>query len=304
MNGNEYIAPELAAEERRYKYSLWWVSNQSLLAKIGLIVLACADAILILFALWMVVDTYLISYEAERAQIITMDLNQPTRHQTNLSTAPDPVTLSSSASVFSIGDQRYDFYATISNENDDYWLEFDYYFKYGSKQTDPQTGFVYPNESKPVVDLAWVSTTTPSNAKVVIENLNWNYINHHDIPDFDAWRDDLMNFQITEAGFEQLDLDSVGRSSFMLNNETAYSYWEPKFYVVIYRGSQVAGVTTTVANQLEAGEERLLEQNWYGSTAAITKVEVVPEVALLDADVYMPLTSEDKGDLRERVLTR
>ncbi|MFH1315335.1 MAG: hypothetical protein ABIH67_02950 [Candidatus Uhrbacteria bacterium] len=304
MNGNEYIAPELAAEEKRYKYSLWWVSNRSTLSKIGLIVLACADTVLILYGLWVVIDTYLISYETERAQIVTMNLNQSIRHQVNLQTTPEPVTLSSSVNVFGIGEQRYDFYATISNENDDYWLEFDYHFTYGGKQTDPQSGFIYPSESKPIVDLAWVSTSAPANAKVVIENLNWHYINHHDYPDFAVWRDDRMNFEVTQAGFENLELDNVGRSSFLVNNETAYSYWEPKFYVILYRGSQVAGITSTVANQLEAGEERLLEQNWYGSLSAVTKVEVIPELALLDPDVYMPLTSEDKGDLRERVLVR
>jgi hypothetical protein len=294
MMEDNYIAPQLAAEEKRFKYSLIWVEHRDLLRKIGFSIWGGIAGLMILFSLWVMVDTFLIGYESERALLVNMGLNQSTRHNAVLASAPTAVKLSSQADIFSLGDDRYDFFATIENDNENYWLEFDYYFSYGSSVTDAVHGFIYPSESKPLVDLAWESTTRPSSAKVVLENIEWHMIDPHEIADFAVWREDLLDFEIAETEFDSsIGYDTaVGRSTFTVTNNSAYAYWEPLFYVLLYRGESMAGVTTTVVQQFTPGDEQTIMQNWYGTLPSVTRVEVIPEVALLDDSVYMPLTGE------------
>ncbi len=298
-----YEAPELAAGEKRYKWSLWWVEKRALLAKIGLGIWAVVDAILIIFALWTMVDTFLISYENERSMAAGFAANQEQRHIVTMSNAPEPVKLSSDVSVFSLGDGRYDFYATIENPNEKHWLEFDYYFVYGNTLTETKHGFVFPIESKPLVDLAVSAEIRPTNAKVVIDNLDWHFVSPHLIPDFSDWREDRLDFRVTDAEYiPSLEIDkSVGRSTFTITNRTAFGYWEPLFYVLLYRGASVVGVTSTTIDQFFAGTSRTVEQNWFGALSAVSDIEVIPEIDLFDSSVYMPLKGESEIDLRERI---
>jgi hypothetical protein len=302
---DNYVAPELAAEEKRYKYSLWWVGNRSRLAKLGLIFWAGINVLLILFALWVMVDTYLIDYQDERALLVMMGLNQDERHDNTVATTPESLKVDTSAEIFSLGDSRYDFYSELENSNENYWVEFDYYFTYGSSQTEVRKGYAYPSESKPLVELAWNSDNRPTSAKTVVENLQWHFLDPHTIPDFVEFEEERMSFSIYDTDFDpSLDTetgDTITQSVFTVRNSTAYSYWEPVFYTILYRSSSVVGITKTTLNKFEAGETRTVEQNWYGTIPSVTEIEVVPEIAILDLSVYMPLTGETQEDLRERV---
>ena len=161
-----------------------------------------------------------------------------------------------------------------------------------------------PLESKPIVELAYDSFSRPSSADIIIENLEWNFVDPHTVPDYEAWRDERLNFPITNAEFTpELDSfdSSVGRSTFTVYNNGAFAFWEPAFYVVLYRGSNAVAVTKTSIEQFEPGDSETVEQNWFGAIPSITKIEVIPEIDLFDVLVYMPLTGETQEDLRDRV---
>ncbi|MFH1433628.1 MAG: hypothetical protein ABIG32_01920 [Candidatus Uhrbacteria bacterium] len=302
----DYQAPELETQEKRYKLSLLWVENRALLGKILLGIWAAVDVILIIFALVVMVDAFLISYEVERALGLGFGLNQANLHELTLANAAGPVRLSNTE-VFVLGDGRYDFYATIANENENHWLEFDYHFEYGNVVTESKRGFVYPLETKPVVEFAYEADSRPSGAKVVIENENWNFISPHLIADFQQWKDDRIGFTISNASYtasiDELE-KSVGRSTFTVRNSTAYGYWEPAFYILLYRGASPVAITRTTIDQFEPGAERVVETNWFGTLSAVNTVEVIPEIDLLDISVYMPLTGETGLDTRNRVFER
>jgi len=302
----DYETPELQSQEKRYKLSLFWVENRALFGKILLGIWAAIDVVLIIFALVVMVDAFLISYENERSLGLGFGLNQANLHELTLSGAAEPVRLSSSE-VFVLGDGRYDFYATIENSNENHWLEFDYYFEYGGEQTEPIHGFVYPLETKPLVEYAYEASSKPSGAKVIIENQDWHFISPHLITDFQEWKDDRIGFTVTDAEYsssiDELD-KTVGRSTFTVRNSTAYGYWEPAFYILLYRGSAPVAITRTTIDQFASGAERVIETNWFGTLSAVNSVEVIPEIDLLDISVYMPLTGETQTDIRERVFER
>lgn len=301
-----YETPELESQEKRYKLSLFWVEKRALFSKILLGFWAAIDVVLIIFALVVMVDAFLISYEDERALGLGFGLNQANLHELTFANAATPVRLSNTE-VFVLGDGRYDFYATIANENENHWLEFDYYFEYGSVQTEPVHGFVYPLETKPLIEFAHEADARPSSARVVIENMDWHFISPHLISDFQEWKDDRIGFTISNAEYtasiDELDT-TVGRSTFTVRNSTAYGYWEPAFYILLYRGASPVAITRTTIDQFEPGSERVIETNWFGTLSAVNSVEVIPEIDLLDIDVYMPLTGETALDIRERVFER
>lgn len=295
----EYKAPDIGVAEKRYKLSLFWIKVRRPLAKIGLVLWAVADVVLILFALWVMIDTFLISYEPERTLFAGMAVNQNNRHSVVLSTSPETIKLFD-ADVFALGDDRYDFFAQVENKNEDYWVEFDYYFTYSSgQQTEPQHAFVFPLNAKPLVDLAVSLDKAPSQVQVVVDEVEWHFVDPHQIPDFAAFEAARLNFIVKDTDFiPSLDFDTVvARSSFTVENDTAYGYWEPVFYVLLYRGTSVAGVTKARIDQFASDDTKTVEQNWFGNLPAVTEIEIIPEVDLFDPNVFMPVKGAIQEDL-------
>ncbi|MBU0463677.1 MAG: hypothetical protein KKD21_12990, partial [Proteobacteria bacterium] len=74
--------------------------------------------------------------------------------------------------------------------------------------------------------------------------------------------------------------------TFNVSNDTAYSYWNPKFYILLMKGEKVAGISQTDIQGFDSGEERDILINWFGTLPTVSKVQIVPEVNIFDVDEY------------------
>jgi hypothetical protein len=278
-----------------YKRSMWWVEHRDQLKKIGIGILIAFDAVLILFALWVYVDVFLLtSGKIERATAEMVVYNQADLRAFSVEHAADDL-ITKEVDVFPLGDNRYDLYTTLANPNDDWYATFRYAFVIGSTETDEQTGFILPSEEKPIVYLAYEAESRPTNARLALREIQWKRVDPHVISDYERWRNDRLGFEITNPAFStelQIDAKEIGRATFEVKNATAFSYWEPAFYVLLMRGSAVAGVTRTTIDRFESGDAREVSVSWFGTLPAVSRVEIVPEINLFDPDVYMPLSGE------------
>jgi hypothetical protein len=207
-------------------------------------------------------------------------------------------------SVFSIGDDQFDLYAELLNPNDDWWAEFTYHFLTDEGDTEVQDGFILPSEEKPVVDIAYESTANISRVELVIDSVDWHRVDHHLIPDYETWEDDRLNLLIEDAAFsQQTEFDEIfGQVAFTVTNSTAFSYYTPKFFILLMRGSSVVGVNRTSLSDLESREEVEMGINWFGTLPSVTSVEIIPEINLFDIESYKPLNGETTRDTRTRAL--
>ncbi len=300
--------PKLLLEEEKefkrfYRLSLWWVEHRSLLRKLGLGFFLCVDSILLLFVLWAFLDSFAISYGDDQREVAKLAVygQADLRAYTIANRAQDIIL--DSVRVFPLGGGRYDFYTTLSNPNEDWWVEFEYHFVHGAGGSEPMKGFLLPGQSKPIVALAVVSESPISSAGFELTNVMWHRLDHHEIADYPTWQKDRLALEILnptfaeETGFEG---DQFGRTTFTVQNNTAFSYFDPEFYVLLKRGAAVVGVNRATVASLGAGEEVELTLNWFGTLPAVSAVEVIPDVHLFDPSVYQRPEGETGVDTRAR----
>ena len=306
-NPGTFIEKEDKEFSRFYKFSFWYVTNRERLKQIGLGLFVAFDAILLLFVLWVFLDSFVISYDRERlavAEIVAYgqgDLHAYT--QANAAISLD----SSSVTVFSLGNGQYDLYAELENPNQDWWAEFTYRFV-GTGEEEPTiaTGFILPAETKPIVNLGLEAVTRPNSAKLEIMEVDWHHVDRHVVGNYEEWFLDRFQIEVENENWSvdrELE-DPIGKISFSARNGSAYSYYDPVFYVLLKRGNRVLGVTRTELASLDSFDSEDIEISWFDDIPSVGSVEVIPEINIFDIDVYKALEGENSLDTRTRVFPR
>lgn len=307
MNEGGLLLQEEKEFKRFYKLSVWWVEHRAFLKRSAIALFIAFDVVLLLFGGWHLLDAFAVSSGAEQNAVMRMVVlgQSDLRAYTDENAATDLE--AGEGRVISIGNSRYDLYTTLLNPNDDWWAEFTYAFSSGDLTTDSRTGFILPSEEKSVVELAVESTSPIQAATLVIEDVTWHRVDHHAIADYETWASDRLNFLISASSFEKetrFDGETYGRTTFMIENDTAYSYYDVGLFVLLLRGSSVVGVNRTTLSSLESGVEAEVTVNWFGTLPSVSQVLVVPELNIFDVEVYKPLQGESTRDTRTRVFTR
>jgi hypothetical protein len=303
MNDGGLLLDEEKEYKRFYKFSLWWVNHRALLRRIGLGIFIAFDALLLLWGGWHLLDAFAISYSADQISVAQMAVvGQSDLHAyTHASAAEDYI--EEDVTVISIGSDRYDFFTTLQNPNEDWWATFTYAFEVGDDRTDPVDSYVLPSGVAYLTELGVDSSVPIRNADLVIEDLRWRRLDHHLISDYDTWYEDRMNFVIENVAYETEDEfdETFGRTSFTIENDTAFGYYDVSLLVLLKRGSGVVGVNKTLLTDLESGEEAEVDLSWFGTLPSVSQVEVIPILPLFDIDTYKPAEGESSIDTRTRV---
>jgi hypothetical protein len=294
-------------QERQYKISLWWVQNKSNLKKVGLIIFLIVDIALFAIAAAYLIDAYLLNYEAEGQAVEQMVANgQADLNAYTQATAANDLDFEKTK-VFATGDGSYDFYAILINKNTDWWAEFTYQFSHKAGETETYSGFILPNEEKPLVALAVKSDSILTSASLLIQEVVWHRVDHHITGEYEQWLADRFQIKMSKIEYiptvelgEELDL---GRVTFTVKNESPFSYYSPKFYVVLMRNNTPVGINTTTLQVFESGAEHDVTVNWFGSRPNASSVDIVTEINIFDIDSYKPLEGELPDDLRTRIFT-
>ncbi|PJA47692.1 hypothetical protein CO172_00325 [Candidatus Uhrbacteria bacterium CG_4_9_14_3_um_filter_36_7] len=279
--------------ERTFERSLWFIEHRSFLRSLIFGIWFVVDLMLISFAGWVFIETFLLRSDLVEFETSSMavlgqkELHQFSKSHTALNLEINPV------SVFSLGDNQYDFYTQITNPNSEWWATFDYVFIFQNGETTPtQRGFILPGSEKPLVFLGYKTSTKPVQAKIYISQIDWKRLDAHVFSDYETWLSDRIAFEISDTRFSrELEINgkTVGQIEFSLKNKTAFGYWEPRFFIFLIRGNTVAGVTSTTLSSLKALEERTVSVHWLGTLPAVSRIEVIPDILLFDPSAFMPI---------------
>jgi hypothetical protein len=189
------------------------------------------------------------------------------------------------------GAGRYDLFSRVANTNENWSATFSYHYSYDGGETDPQSGFLNPNETREVPALAVESSGTPRNARMIIENVMWNRVDRHAVPSVDAYLENHNNFPISNIIYSNnIGLGTtvnVGQTDFTLANRTSYSYWEPKFLVFLERGTTTLAVTEITVPRFVSSESRSINVRWLDAIPASATIRVVPVINYQDESLYM-----------------
>lgn len=300
--------PQLLLEEekefrRSYRFSLWWVEHRAFLRKLGYGIFIFIDACFFFFVLWTMLDSFAISYGQDELQVAQMvAYGQKDLRAYSVSRSASPIN-PDEVRVFDLGENRSDFYARLTNSNEDWWVEFTYRFTFDGGNTDAEHSFLLPSESKPVAALAVSTEATVREAQIELSEITWHRIDHHSISDSVTWLRDRLNLEIlnpifsTETGFEKT---VFGRTTFTVFNHTAFSYFDPEFIVLLKRGTSVVGVSRVSVQSLMSGEQKEISLNWFGTLPGVSSVEVIADINPFNESVYQRLEGETGIDTRVR----
>lgn len=299
QNGN-FLKPEEKKFQSFYKRSLWWIENRPKLKRAGLVLFAVFDAVLIFYASWVFIDSFLLSYNSEQQLVANLaSEGQAELHDFSGAVAAKALSIGEVAAISAGDGKSFDLSAMIANPNSAWYATFDFYFQLPEGNTVSQPGFILPNEERPLIMLQ-ATESRASTYKLVMENLSWQRVDPHLISDYLIWSTERLSLPITNVSFVREDENSA-LLSFTAQNNSAYNYWQPSFAVVLWRGSTVGGVMRLTTADLLSGEEQNFSARWLGAVPAITKTEIFPEINIFDSQAYSSLEGQNPQDIRTKV---
>lgn len=281
------------SSEKAYTRSVWWIDHRAMIGRRLFLLWGIVVALLVGFASWLFVDAFLLfPPDQEQTALVRLIVggSQTERHQASLHAMPKPFAFGP-VIVLPAQNGAYDFYTTITNPNPEWYATFRYAFISGSGTTGEQETFILPAEEKPLLFLGHAATRKPEQVEIRLSAIEWQGVAGKERSSYKAWRDARIQFDLRDIAFTKditVQAKTLGQVSFTAVNQTAYSYYEPGFFVILRRGQSVAGVSYLTTRQFRAGEERRLGYQWLGTLPAVSKIEVIPNVNIFDPAVYMP----------------
>ncbi len=236
------------------------------------------------YALWGVVKLYLIDYPAYRQMQREAGVNFVNFAALENAKPIDVRTVQ----VFAAGTGKADVVAVIRNPNARFAATFRYQFV-GEGATPPELeGFLLPGEEKPLLSLGIATQTAFRSARLEIRDVKWQRLDPHEITDWAAYRNTRLALSGEDVVYTPAQTQGqISRATFTAKNASAYSYWNVRFVVLLYRGQSIAAVNAIELSDLRSGESRPASVTWFENVPSITKVEVRPEVNILDQSVFI-----------------
>ena len=298
---SDILLEEEKEDSRQYRFSLWWVEHRAGLKRIGIGIFIVVDVLLLAFVFWNLIDAYILKIDQEQQAVSSLTVaNQTDLHGYTTSSAAQPLGIGD-ATVFSTATNKYDVYSELNNPNADWWAEFHYTFTDGATSTPDRTGFILPSEQKPVIEFAFASTASLSNPQLVLSTIAWHRVDHHQIPDYQKWSADRLGLDIqnpTYATDTSVATHTLYRSTFTVKNTTAFSFYQPVFYLLLKQGSRVVGVNRTTLATLTSGASQDVVVNWFGDVPTNGQIDVHPEINIFDPSAFKALIGVSPIDAR------
>jgi hypothetical protein len=264
--------------------SYWYVTNKPMIKSIvslvfigGIIIFSALNLYLLIFNLGIYGQSYnkflnsLAIIPKEYLELKQIKLPQPLAIG-QLTTLPNS--------------QNYDIIADISNPNQKWYATFNYQFQLGSKQTAAKAGFILPGKSSKLIDLQVENGNQAS--KLVFSDLKW----YKEI-NFPALEQQKINFEIKNVKFitpAELGLGDkvqISRVKFDVVNNSPFNYADVNLQIYLLSNGQLVAVNQIHSGVLNSGQSKSYEVNFFQTLAKITEVSVVPEVNILDPQVFL-----------------
>lgn len=283
------LASEYRAIEGAYRRDLSILEARPKIEQWGIIIWGMVDVILLIVFV-IAVPAYIVSGSfTDARQAASILVNNANHHALVLAQAPVSLELGTAKAL--AGEVGYtDFTAEASNPNPNWYVTFNYAFTYEGGETDPMAGFLNPGETLPLTALHVKSTSAIRDAQLVIRDLTWSRVDKHVIADTAAFLAEHNEFPVSSVVSVAdivLGKSSVARTDFTVQNLTAYSYWEPRFIILLMRGGSPVAVQEATLPSFKAGETRNVSVRWFQPLPSGSTVKIVPVINYFDQAVYM-----------------
>ncbi|HPY08421.1 MAG: hypothetical protein ACOX0H_01770 [Patescibacteria group bacterium] len=186
----------------------------------------------------------------------------------------------------------YDLVIELQNNNDNFSAEFNYCFYQGEHTLKCEKGHVLPSERKYILALG-INLADSKAVAFKINDIFWARVNRREIADWETFFNDRINFETTNMEFLNSsrsglsDNVSLNTLEFDYTNHSPYSYFSVPLNILFYNGSSLVAVESYTAKDFLTGETRSIKMTWPGDIGTINRIEVVPDINILDDSVYL-----------------
>ncbi len=270
---------ELSEKELRFGY--WFVSNKLLLKRLLIAGLFLVNMLVWGYVLFSLVMAFGVEYQKDR--MIERDLVVNQYSDTNALfelTQPRPLqTLS--VTTFGATEGRLDALARVRNPNQSWGAEFSYQFQVSDGTAMMRRGFIMPGEEKYVFDLDIEGRQVVG---VQLSNVEWTREN-----DFATIQGQRAQFTFTDVAYiPKIEAEAeANRAVFTVTNNSSYNYYQPRFQVLLQRGSTIVGIQELTIDRLMSGQTRTVEVRWIEQVAAVQSVQIIPDINYLSESAYI-----------------
>lgn len=273
---------ELAAGE-------WYVRHREGLRRIGVGFLVVWSVITIGYSGYRWAEYLFVGYQADQRLLVDAIVNAPNYSSLNaVRGAKDPMI--SAVDIYAPMPKKYDFVAIVRNPNSRFLGLVTYKFIYPGGETPVKTTVLLPQTERPVAFFGYDSEQFPTAAQLVIQSVRWQRVNSHAIPNIANYMANRLMFPIEGVNFSRANQAGgipVPRLTFDITNASAYSYWQPVFYLALLAGDQPVGYAYLSLDQFKAGEKRAIDLRLFSDRITVTDIRVFPVLNIFDRSVYM-----------------
>lgn len=274
--------PEVDLNEKQLKWGIWFLEHKATVKKAVGIILIVLNIGLWGYSFYGLADYLAFHFGQEKilAQaIIRGGLNWPALNE---AVKPAPLEWSE---PFLISERRAtDFFIQIQNANRDWLARFSFLMSVGD-ETSRGEDFVLPGQKKYLFKSFRDRRGAPS---FTILDIKWERIDVRQTEGgWDAFYQERLNFSFDKIKFLPASQGLPERVEFEVWNKSAFGFWQPKFLVLLWRGEKIVSASNLLLEKFKSGEKREASLSLIDSVGAVSKVEIVPDVNILDSSVYM-----------------
>ncbi|MBI4122286.1 MAG: hypothetical protein HY461_03060 [Parcubacteria group bacterium] len=272
--------------ERQLKWGYWFVVHRDQLKRLLVIALISLSVILFGFSLFRVVQFYVFEqddYVRLLGAAATDYIDIEGIHQLNRIEEMQVI----SRQVIAGTGGNVDVVARVRNPNAKWALKsFTYRFAVGTTVLPEEQGFLLPGEEKFLFALN-VRAPASGTPQLLIDNEQWQRVIL-----YEKWGPERLAFKITEKAFtparsgELSGQLPISEASATLTNTTAYNYNQVDVQIGLYSGNRLVAVNLLPLPNFTSGQVRTLSSRWTVALGAVSTVEIIPTVNILDLVSY------------------
>ncbi len=274
----EYQDPKLG---RYLKFGYWYVQNKEKIYKIFISMFLVFLGI-VLFNL--VYSFYIYTNEAGSYNNMIESMAVPIADTEKIRElmSPKDIQVTGIWTILPNTPNTADFIAILENPNNNWYIEFDYYFSWESGKTLSVSSFLLPGEKRPVFVRGVTVNSFPQDSDLSILNVKWKRMK--DRGEISRIFEIQDNIQIFESGVSSVFNSTTGKFSVL--NRTIYDISEIDFLSVLYRLDKPVALGINSVDVFKSGDTRVFEQRWLLTFGGGLSLKVYPLVNLFDKTTY------------------
>ncbi|MBP9695105.1 MAG: hypothetical protein KBD73_01720 [Candidatus Magasanikbacteria bacterium] len=289
QSSTEYINPTDGLTNRELRISNWYVLHREQFKQVGIFFLIVWSVVTIGIGVvgW---GRYAFVGYFEDQKALSDSLRQVTNYKALQPQYTASNLLVSDVQIFRSGNEKYDAVTDISNPNDRWLALVEYQYIFSTGLTATGTAMVLPNSKRPVASFGIESSQFPSNTKFNILSTRWWRLNPHTLSDVSGFMNERLKFTPEKIAFHSANSTPgvpVPSISLTITNSSAYSYWQPLFYLDLMNGQSRVGLVSVNLQQFRSGETRNIDVRLFGDTPIVTDVFAYPIINIFDPTVFM-----------------